>query len=69
MEGGVAEEGLVGPGALEVDVQVVFPGEADAAVDLHAAVAHLARGVGGVGLGDRDARAASGALAERAQAA
>ena len=54
MECRVAEEGLVGPGAFQVDMQVVFPGEADATVDLNGAVADLAHRVGGVGLGDRE---------------
>src|SRR5262249_13469273 len=40
-------------GTLEVDVQVVFPREADAAVHLDRLAAHLVRGVGHVRLGDR----------------
>ena len=48
----VAGQNLQDLGTLVVQLQVVLPGEADAAVDLHAAVGNFARGVGGVGLGD-----------------
>ena len=39
-------------GPLEVEVQVVLPGEADAAVHLDRLAADLARGIADVGLGD-----------------
>ena len=44
MVGGVAEQDLRGFGAFVVQVQVVLPGEADAAVDLNAGVADFAGG-------------------------
>src|SRR4026209_1730713 len=40
--GGVAIEGLERLGALEVEVEIVLPGEADAAVDLDRVAADLA---------------------------
>ena len=56
--GAVAEEQLAGLGPLEVQVGVVLPGEADAAVDLDVLGGGVEVGVGAVGLGqardDRD---------------
>src|SRR2546426_8756215 len=49
---GVAEERLQRLRALEVEVEVVLPGEADAAVDLDGVAADLARGIAHVGLAD-----------------
>src|SRR5262247_4100196 len=51
MPGGVAERELRSLGALEVQVQVVLPGESDAAVELDARSGHAAVGVRHVGLG------------------
>src|SRR5215831_2030549 len=51
--GAVAEEQLAGLGPLEVQVGVVFPGEADAAVDLDVLRGHVEVHVGGVGLDQR----------------
>ena len=48
---GVAERVRVGLRALEEEVQVVLPGEADAAVDLQRAARDVDRRVGRVGLG------------------
>ena len=50
---GVAEHRGVGLAALEEEVEVVLPGEADAAVDLDRGVGDAPAGVGGVGLGHR----------------
>jgi len=54
MESGVAEGGFGGFGAAIVKVEIVFPGEAHAAVDLDAAVADGASGIAGVHFGDGD---------------
>jgi len=51
---GVAEEKLADRDALEVKVEIVLPGEPDAAMDLHAAVADFAALVGAVSLCDGD---------------
>src|SRR5207249_2900169 len=53
MEGGVAEGDLVELGALQVQVQVVLPREADAAVDLEARRHDPAGGVRAPHLGRR----------------
>ena len=54
---GVAVEHAVGGEAPQVEVQVVLPGEADAAVHLEALLGELRARVAGVGLGDaRDLR-------------
>ena len=50
---GVAEDRRVGAAALEEEVEVVLPGEADAAVDLDRGVGNAPAGVGGVGLRHR----------------
>src|SRR5438034_301564 len=63
---GVAVERLQRLRALEVEVQVVFPGEADAAVHLDGVAADLARGVADVRLRHRGReRAVLGAAGER----
>src|SRR5678815_5301328 len=49
----VAELYLERLGALEVEVEIVLPGEADAAVHLYGFAAHLARRLADVGLADR----------------
>src|SRR6185295_1621361 len=54
MMGGVAERELRALRALEVEVQVVLPGEADAAVELDTRRGHAPEGVGDVGLGHAD---------------
>src|SRR5687767_5659268 len=51
MVGGITKRELRRLGALEVQVQVVLPGEADATVQLDAGAGNLAVGVRGVGLG------------------
>src|SRR4029077_8914559 len=51
MPGGVAERELGALGTLEVQVQVVLPGEADAAVELYARAGDAAIGVRDIGLG------------------
>src|SRR6266545_2595146 len=66
---GVAEQRLQGLRALEVEVQIVLPGEADAAVHLDGVAADLARRQADVGLADDAATAASSAPALSAQAA
>src|SRR6185436_9937440 len=50
---GVAKRELGRLGALEVEMQVVLPGEADAAVQLDAGARDLPEGVGSIGLGHR----------------
>ena len=50
---GVAEHRRVGLAALEEEVEVVLPGEADPAVHLDRGVGDAPAGVGGVGLGHR----------------
>src|ERR671919_1273184 len=50
---GVAKRELRRLRALEIEVQVVLPGEADAAVELDAGPRHLAIRVRGIGLGHR----------------
>jgi len=52
----VAEEGFAGFGALEPEVGVVVPGEADAAVDLDGVDCGLQIGLGRAGLGQRSER-------------
>src|SRR5574341_682536 len=49
----VAEHNLRSFRALVIKLQVVLPREANAAVNLRAAIADFARGVGTVSLGDR----------------
>src|SRR6266498_3679469 len=49
---GVAEDRLQRLRALEVEVEIVLPGEADAAVHLDGVAADLPRGVADVGLAD-----------------
>jgi hypothetical protein len=49
--GGVAKGDFAGLGALEVELQVVFPGEADAAMKLDAGAGDLAIGIRRLGLG------------------
>src|SRR5215831_10703991 len=49
---GIPEHRLQRLGAFEVEVQVVFPGEADAAVHLDGVAADLARGLAHVRLAD-----------------
>src|SRR6185503_15956440 len=51
MVGGIAERELRALRALEVEVQIVLPGEADAAVELDARRRDAPVGVGDVGLG------------------
>jgi hypothetical protein len=51
---GVAEHDLGRFGAFVIKLQVVFPGESDAAVNLRAAGADLSGGVGATGLADRE---------------
>ena len=52
VEGGVPEQNFRRLGALDVELQVVFPGESDAAVDLHPSMTDFAVGVGAIRLGD-----------------
>src|SRR5437867_10179109 len=62
----VAEGELGRLGALEVEVQVVLPGEPDAAVELDAGAGHLTVGVGDVRLGHRSSqRGLRGVLVDR----
>ena len=50
----VAKRDLVGLGALQIELQIVLPGHADAAMQLDAGGADLAAGIGGGGLCHRD---------------
>ena len=60
MVGGVAKEEFTEGDALEMKMEVVLPGEANAAMNLHAVVADLAPFVGAKGFGNRDSGAGVG---------
>ena len=69
VEGGVTEADLIELGPLQVQVHVVLPGEADAAVDLQPGRHHPARGVGSPRLGHGGRQRASLSPAAAHQAA
>src|SRR5580704_3663351 len=54
MKGSVAERGLRSFCSTVIQVNIVFPGEAHAAVNLYAPVAYRAAGITGIHLGDRN---------------